>query len=242
MPNLFARAPRWIVRSIQRRGLRNTAALATSFVLDYAFDWKYGTETHAETFPDYKSDANTAGFAYYQATKAAPFVAMLESLDLPSDSVFVDVGCGKGKVLLLAGKARRDGHHRFKRLVGLEYDKQLCQEAARNLEIFARKEVLPPVEVINCDATLHKFAGDENVIFLYNSFDASILARFLKTLDDSLTMHPRRLWLIYAAARYPDVVDGSGMFEERTRYVFLGNEFYVYTVGPRGVTGANGAS
>src|SRR6476659_4443897 len=113
MLSLFARAPMWAIRSIQERGLGKTVAIATSFLADYTFDLKYGTDTNGQAFPTY-SDASTDGFAHYQACKAAPFMAMMESLDPPVNSVFVDVGCGKGKPLLIAGHMTRGGVPRFK--------------------------------------------------------------------------------------------------------------------------------
>jgi hypothetical protein len=136
--------------------------------------------------------------------------------------------------LLIAGHLTRGGVPRFKRLVGLEYDQDLCRIARENIEVFERKHPLPPVEVFAGDAALHTFSGDENVIFLYNSFYGNVLARFLKTLEQSLATHPRKLWLIYGAPRFPEIIDNSGMFEERKGYTFSGNDFYVYTVGPQG--------
>lgn len=233
MLKLLSTVPNWVIRSVQQRGVRKTVAIATSFAADYTFDLKYGTETHIQTFPDY-SDPNTAGFAHYQATKAGPFLTMLQSLDFPPQSVFVDVGCGKGKALMVAGLLSKGGQPFFKRIVGLEYDKGLCRHAVRNVEIFRQKQQLPPVEIVEGDAAKHAFAGDENVIFLYNSFDDSVLKRFLVALERSLAEHPRKLWLIYGSPRFPEIVDNSGLFEERKQYDFSGNDFYVYTVGPQG--------
>jgi SAM-dependent methyltransferase len=124
-------------RSLRHRGVRNTIAVAASFLADFTFDWKYGTETHSNVKPEHFGDnLDIEGSVFYQATKAAPFLAMLHMLDLPARSVFMDVGCGKGKVLLLAASATIGGKHRFQRVVGLDFSPKLCKRAIGNIHLF----------------------------------------------------------------------------------------------------------
>ncbi|MCA9217507.1 MAG: hypothetical protein KDB27_30775 [Planctomycetales bacterium] len=61
----------------------------------------------------------------YKATRARYFRKLMKRVHLPRDGVFVDVGCGKGRILLLAVE------HGLNRVVGIEifaYSLQDCGE------------------------------------------------------------------------------------------------------------------
>jgi len=96
------RVTSWAIDSARRRGVMRTVTIAVN-------------RRHAVS---------------YQPTKARPFQDLLRRLDLPAGGTFVDVGSGKGRVLLLAAR------HPFKRVVGIEFSPSLCEQARRNIEIF----------------------------------------------------------------------------------------------------------
>ena len=219
----------WARRSLRRRGFLATVKVATSSAADLYFDWRFGTDTRtemgAEHFEQYL--ANRKHAVMYQPSKAGPFLKLMQQLDIPERSTFMDVGCGKGKVLLLAASSEQ---HRFKRVVGLEFSRALCERARKNIEIFGQKRnLLAPIQIVEGDASQYEFVGDENVIFLYNPFNGTILARFLERLRDSLARHPRQIWLLYSVPVHADVVDASGFFSRSRTLNFGGNDVYVYT-------------
>ncbi len=223
------RASQWALRNVRRRGLAVTAKVAYSYAVDFYFDWRYGTDTHDIVPPSqFEPDLENRGHAVaYQPSKAQPFLKLLDALQLPRGCTFVDVGSGKGKILLLA--ARYAGH-RFRRVVGLEFSSALCEQARRNIDIFRRSHPrLAPIDVIEGDATKCVLEGDENVFFLYNPFDGLILARFLKVIESSWIKHPRRIWLVYSVPMHAEVVLASGLFPQRREFNFGGNDVYVYS-------------
>jgi SAM-dependent methyltransferase len=219
------RATVWTAASVRERGALTTLQIAWSVVEDAWFDRRFGTETARTVYTDQLEShlANRDHSTRHKATKARPLQTLLRELQLPSGSTFVDIGCGKGKVLLLAAQ------HPFARVVGIEFSPSLCRDARRNVGIFEKRVRLQaPVEVIEADVTQHAFGGDENVFFLYNPFDGEILEAFLKNLAGSLAARPRRLWMIYNAPVYASVVDASGLFKPGETRTIGGNEFRVY--------------
>src|SRR6185436_10035090 len=91
----------------------------------------------------------------YQASKARPLSKLFRKLRWPTDTVFVDFGSGKGRVLLLAAQFP------MKRVVGVEFSPQLCQVARQNIEAFRRSHPrIAPIEVVESDAALYSIKDD----------------------------------------------------------------------------------
>jgi len=221
----------WTLESARNRGLRATATIVLSVVEDSFFDWRFGTETRRVVNSDEleASLANRSHATRYKATKARPFRDLLRRLDLPPDSTFVDLGCGKGRVLLLAAQ------HPFQRVVGIEFSHPLAEQARRNVEIFrATVRTLAPIEVCEDDVTRHALRGDENVFFLYNPFDAVILGQCVENIRRSVVARPRQIWVIYSAPLHAGILDASGLFVRCETFSLRGTDFQVYTTGAAG--------
>ena len=94
----------WAVNSMRGRGLMQTMKVAANVVVDLSFDWRHGTSTmrwvDADDFGEVGE--NVVYSEKYAATKARPLWTLLSSLDLPRNGGFVDLGAGKGRVLLIA--------------------------------------------------------------------------------------------------------------------------------------------
>jgi predicted RNA methylase len=151
---------------------------------------------------------------------------LLNRLHLPRDSNFVDIGSGKGRVLLIASQ------YGFRKVVGIEFSRELCNIARRNVEVFSRK-VKPSssIEVIETDATEYHFHPEDRVLFMYNPFDAFILAKVLDRIRSSLEENPRPIWLIYNTP-IPvkhNVIKSAALFQSDSFYEIGGNRFRVYT-------------
>jgi len=87
------------------------------------------------------------------------------------DALFIDLGCGKGRALLLA---RESG---FKRIVGVEFSRALAKVARKNVAGLAE------VTVVCEDASKYEFEKAGHVtIFLYNPFGPEILEQVVENL------------------------------------------------------------
>ena len=122
----------------------------------------------------------------------------------PGD-VFLDLGCGKGRVLVVAAQLP------FDRGIGVELVPELAEQARANL---ARVELeCGGVEVVCTDALAYEIPDDVTVIYLYNPFQGSIFQRVLDEIVASLEREPRALTLIYRSPFEHEAVIASGRFE-----------------------------
>lgn len=216
---------RWAIASIQHKGLIETVKIATSVSIDLLFDWRYGTDTirWVERAAIDTSSENKPRSTPYQATKARPLLRLLEALVLPRDSVFVDIGSGKGRVLLIASG------YGFRKVVGIEFSGTLCNIARKNVEVFGKSAQLrSPIEVVEADATQYRFRPEERVFYMYNPFDASVMAQVIENLRGSLKTNPRKVWLIYNTPVHHEVVHQSGLFKTDSYVENAGNRFRIY--------------
>jgi SAM-dependent methyltransferase len=222
--NVLARA----LRSTQEKGIVQTVKIAGNMVTDLFFDWKYGTDTRQfidRNELDTQSD-NRSHSAPYRATRVRPLLHLLNRLHLPQDCNFVDIGAGKGRVLLIASQ------YGFRKVVGIEFSGELCAIARRNVEAFFRKaKRLSSIEVIETDATKYHFHAEDRVLFMYNPFDTFILAKVLDNMRRSLEEKPRRIWLIYNGPRNldHDLIKNAALFQSDSFCEIGGNHFRIYT-------------
>ena len=216
----------WALQSAKERGVVTTLRIACNVVMDLSFDWKYGTDTMRwvlKTDLDTRSD-NRSHSAKYSATKVRPFLQVLDRLHLPRECNFVDIGSGKGRVLLIAS------WYGFRKVVGVEFSGELCGVARKNAELFFRKVKLQSsVEVIEADATTYDFQPADRVLFMFNPFDAFIMAKVLDNIRRSLEKNPRRIWLIYNTPVHHDLIKSAGLFQSDVFYEIGGNRFRVYS-------------
>ena len=217
---------RWATESIKERGVVQTGKVIASVVRDLSFDWKYGTETRARV-PTQELDAQSANQWHsvsYQPTKSGPLLRLLAKLELPKACTFLDIGAGKGRVLLIACQ------YGFERVVGIEFSPHLCAIARKNVETFSRKTKRQwPIEVIMADATSYDFRNEDRVFFMFNPFDALILGQVIDNVRRSLQANPRPIWLIYNTPMYHDVITRSGIFIRDSFYEIGCSQFRVYS-------------
>lgn len=193
---------------------------------DILFDWRYGTDTRRWVSKDQieTNCANIADSQPYKATRSRPLLTLLQILDLPPESNFVDIGAGKGRVVLIAAECT------FRKVVGVEFSGALCEIARSNIEQYSkRKRGLSPMEIIETDATLHKWSKDDCVVFMYNPFHERVMNEFLENLKQSFLTNPRRAWLIYNDPLHDSVVVSAGIFSGQRDYWIGGTQFRVYT-------------
>jgi SAM-dependent methyltransferase len=216
----------WAIASAKQRGIVRTTRIAGSVVTDLLFDWKYGTDTVRwvdKAALDATSD-NRWHAVSYQATKARPFLSLLRQLDLPTSSVFVDIGCGKGRVVLIASQ------YGFRKVVGIDFSSRLCAVARNNVELFSKKtNLLSPIEVVDMDVAGYQFRADECVLYMFNPFDSLVMTQVVENIRQSLEHNPRRMWVIYNTPTQHDVLMSAGLFKSVSAYEISGNEFRVYT-------------
>jgi len=128
----------------------------------------------------------------YQPTSYLDFLGILEFLKTETaGGVFLDLGCGKGRLLALAARQP------FRKIIGVDISDKLCARAERNLRRLRGTLQCQDFEVIKCDAADYEVPPEVTVIFLFNPFGAPVIARVVENIKKSLIATPRKLVIIY---------------------------------------------
>jgi predicted RNA methylase len=218
--NLLGRA--W--ESLTERGLKRSLETARSLFEDVFFDLRYGTDTRKRvrltelaTIGEKPPDASP-----YFPTRGRAFKALLRHFDVPPESVFVDLGSGKGKILLLACDFG------FSKVVGVEFSRSLCTIAHRNVARYFNKRRTPcNIDIVCGDVANYAIRRDENVFFLFHPFGASVMERFIDNLQESLSETPRLLWVIYTLPIFRGMLEQRLGLRRELTYFHGGFEFVI---------------
>jgi len=176
------------------------------------FDRKWGTDTSARVRPrDLGVNPRQAiGASGYLPTGANRFRDLISRLNISfGDYVFVDIGSGKGLVLLLASQ------YPFKRVVGVEFSPVLHKVAGTNLSKNDRQiQRCFDIELVCMDATKYEFPKEPCVVYFYNPFaEEGVMQKVLDNLLRSLTVRPRDLIIIYLNPTQIKCFETAGGFQ-----------------------------
>jgi SAM-dependent methyltransferase len=187
-----------IINSIKKRGLINTIL----FVLDdFVFKYKYRLDTGGIIeLSELTFSGNPKLGTPYQGVNSKLFHNALANLDLDyKNSVFVDIGCGKGKSLILAAE------YNFKKIIGVEFAKELVSICKKNVGKIHSKIKTKEFKILYEDGSKYEFAPDINVIFFNNPFNCSELTdKMLNNIELSLKKNPRDLFILYFTPIYSE--------------------------------------
>ncbi|SRR6266851_3274089 len=163
---------------------------------DANYDWDHRVNTTSAALS--WRDRLLGGFhSPYQPTEAHLCHEMLEALREEThadfhDFVFIDLGSGKGRTLLMASE------YPFRRIVGVELLPALRQAAQENLGKYrSESQKCFTLEAICGDATEFSFPAEPIVLYLFNPFPESGLRRAVANLEQSLRDHPRAVYVLY---------------------------------------------
>jgi len=195
-----------VLSSSQHDGILHVARSVVCYCRDKArvwndrsFDRRYGTRTFSRGSLKHKQidllgphgDENQG----HQPIQVGVFRRMMKDfrqLEEPSHFVFLDLGSGRGRAVLMAAESR------FKRCIGVEFSKAMHSLAENNLQAFCSKiEESPPVEFHLLDVSDFSLPTEDTVCFLYNPFGPRVMEKVLANVKASLQAHPRSFYLIY---------------------------------------------
>jgi predicted RNA methylase len=176
-----------------------------------AFDGRRGTDTSGMVMPWELKDQSNApidGNPYASLTSARIRELLVAAESGASETVLVDLGSGKGRVLLVAQEFP------FKRIVGVEWSGELHAIAQTNVAIAAVSGQVPDArfELLQMDAAAYAFPTEPLVVFLFNPFGAATMAHVVANLELTLAAYPRRVIVIYANPLHGDFFAQSAAF------------------------------
>jgi SAM-dependent methyltransferase len=177
--------------------------------LDNRFDRRHGTQTGGMLSPRRLGIRTPAGRfgVHYQAIEPALFRRALAPLAAQIDFgrfTFVDLGCGKGRALLLA---REMG---FKAIVGVELSPLLADCARRNLQVAGAD----PASVVCQDGAEFDYPPGNLVVYLFHPFRSAVFRRAIENLCRRAS---GEVHLVYIAAVEEARLRAKLCFEPRHR-------------------------
>lgn len=206
-------------------GFRRTCIVIWVRFVDAWFDWWYGLDTAKRVKLDalaFSSDNKSRG-QDYQPTGIPALRALLRVVPFSYNTGFIDYGCGKGRVLLLAAGAG------FQRAVGIEFSLQLCHIARANVARYrTHKPNLSPIEIIETDASRYDPPADIGLFYFAHPFDEIIMRKTVDRILESLRRYPREARLVYNFPRHRRAVEAHPEFALEQEMIAGGYECLVY--------------
>jgi hypothetical protein len=105
---------------------------------------------------------------------------------------FIDIGCGKGRAVIMASEFA------FQGAIGVELHDSLAKIAEANVAVWkAAGRSICPTRIVCQDATEFVFPEGASLLYLYNPFAAPVLKRLLERIEEDFSRRPGLLDLIY---------------------------------------------
>ncbi len=136
----------------------------------------------------------------YQPTPYQLLKKMADYLKLNPEDVFIDFGCGKGRVIFFMATQK------LKKVVGIELRKELVDIAKRNFKNLKLNNTF--VEIINEDVANFDI-GDGTIFFMFNPFGTETLAKIVGKIKESLVTNPRKIRIVYYSPAHRNLLDAQ---------------------------------
>ena len=127
----------------------------------------------------------------YQRSHGLALRVGLRNHRFSPDDVFMDIGSGKGRVVLQAAE------YPFKRVRGIELSPELNEVAERNVERNRARFNCQEIKLAVGDVLQLEFPDDVTVVYLYNTVRGDLLRRLVNKIIASVERNPRPLRIIY---------------------------------------------
>jgi SAM-dependent methyltransferase len=173
-----------------------------------SFDWRHGVKTCGEEDPRTLTVVgdNVANAGLYIPTTPRAGRHILRDLPIADFSTytFIDMGSGKGRMLLLAAEQP------FRRIVGVEFASDLHALAQTNVRRYRNsKQVCFNIESVHMDAMQYQFPTEPLLLYFFYPFHQEVMEQVIQNLDRSLGEHPRDVILVYHNPVLSSVVEAA---------------------------------
>ncbi len=145
----------------------------------------------------------------YQPTDPQEFHEVIRHVhaDL-SEFVFIDMGSGKGRVLLMACD------YPFREIIGVEVQPELHRIAQENILRFDGTRQCNRVSSLCMDARDFQFPDEPLFLYLFNPFPDYVLELVIASLRDSLQRNPRPTFVLYNTPWERHVFDNADFLQK----------------------------
>ncbi|MDP4132205.1 MAG: class I SAM-dependent methyltransferase [Bacteroidota bacterium] len=132
---------------------------------------------------------------------------MEEIIKYDGNKTFLDIGCGKGRAMIVAAA------YGFDRVWGVDFSKDFCEEAETITTLYARANPGTHFTVIQADASAYDIPEEISTIFLFNPFDEVMMWLVVSRIVQSQENHPRCIRILYANPQHKSVFLDFGFTE-----------------------------
>jgi|GEM_PF-191683 len=129
----------------------------------------------------------------------------LQTIEAPKN--ILDYGCGKGRVLAVAA------YYGFSKITGIEFAKELCDVARKNIIPIQQKFPEKIFNVIHANAVDYTIEKDTNVFFFFNPFNEIVMLDVVKNILQSIKENPREVYVVYLNPVHKEIFMSAG-FEQ----------------------------
>jgi SAM-dependent methyltransferase len=125
------------------------------------------------------------------------------------DFTFIDLGCGKGRVLLMASD------YPFKGIIGVEFMPELVSAAQKNISGYSSdRQRCRKIETLCMDARDFQFPSGPLVVYLFNPFSESTFVAVLENLERSIEQAPRPVYIAYRFTEFEGLLTQAVWLEK----------------------------
>lgn len=203
-----------IAVKIKDRGILDSTAYAGrqvrySMCIAIARRWdrKHGVETNGQIELDKLDIAGPNKAMGAPAVSTSPKTFRYLSRYFPklrTNVVYVDIGAGKGRTLLLASLLG------FRRVIGVEFASELCDRAKENIASFRPLSGGRDIcSVIQADATKYRLPLADSVLYFGNPFALELWPAMIENIVRCLRESPRNITIILAGSQR-ETIRGAG--------------------------------
>jgi hypothetical protein len=180
---------------------------------DADYDWDHHVNTTSAAV-SWRDRLLGVFHSAYQPSEPAIFREMLDVLrhDLGvdfRDFIFIDLGSGKERTLLMASS------YPFRHIVGVELLPALHRIAEENLSKYrSEAQKCFALEAVCADACEFVLPAEPSVVYLFNPLPEAGLKRVVANLEESLCAHPRAVHVLYHNPLLEHVLSQSAGFSK----------------------------
>jgi SAM-dependent methyltransferase len=180
----------------------------------HPFDLEHGVDTSGLLFAEHLASGHTHDdhINAYWGTPSSGFRGVMEhwrqtfagTAYAIEDYSFIDIGCGKGRALMLASEMP------FRRVIGVELNPDLTAIAGKNIAAWkTRPHPCVDIEVLNMDALDAPIPEGPAAVYIYNSFNLYVMLPFLDRLRQLAHHRAAPIDLIYAQPQQARLMESA---------------------------------
>jgi SAM-dependent methyltransferase len=177
---------------------------------DLDYDWEHSVDTTRSNVGAGTQFLTGVMARPYFATEPWLFEQITQALPVDfSQFTFIDLGCGKGRVLLMASD------YPFQRIVGIEFMPELHRAAEKNIAGYSSdRQRCRRIEAVCVDARDFQFPAGPLVVYLFDPFSEPTFARVMENLQRSVEQSPRPVYIAYRFTEFENLLARAEWLEK----------------------------